>query len=165
MPKLRHFDDEGTARFVTFNCYRNLPALDNCRAKEIVVKYIDNAREKHHFKLLGYVIMPNHVHLVVHPPAEMKLGLVIGEIKSRVARQWFGETMIASSAEKRVFWQRRCYDHNCRTLSSAIEKINYCHANPVNKGLVKEMGEWIWSSYSWYQGERSVPLRVDAVEM
>ncbi len=165
MPKLRHLDNEGTARFVTFNCYRNLPALDNTRAKEILVEHLKQARNKHQFKILGYVIMPNHAHLVLHPPEGMKLGLVIGEIKSRSARQWFSETNVPATAGSRVFWERRCYDHNCRTNASVVEKINYCHANPVRQGLVKEMGDWSWSSYNWYQGKRAVPLEIDSVEL
>lgn len=150
---------------MTFSCYRNLSSLNDRRAKEIVVEYLNFARDKHHFKIFGYVIMPNHIHLVMYPPEGMQLGLVIGEIKSRSARRWFGESAVASSAGRRVFWQRRCYDHNCRSMSTVIEKINYCHTDPVRRGLVNEPGDWFWSSHNWYQGERTVPLEVDSIEL
>ncbi|MCK4605982.1 MAG: transposase, partial [candidate division Zixibacteria bacterium] len=91
MTRLRHYDSLGTARFVTFSCYRQLPALQSDRAKEIFIEQLDAARTKHGFKLLGYVVMPEHVHLVLHPPDGMKLGLVIREIKSRTARKYFAE--------------------------------------------------------------------------
>ncbi len=164
MPNLRHYDNEGTARLVTFNCYRNLPSLNNNRAREIVVEHLNRARTKHKFKILAYVIMPNHVHLVLHPTEVMKLGMVIGEIKSRTARQWFAESKVASNSGKRVFWQSRCYDHNCRSKAAVIEKINYCHTNPVRSGLVKDQGDWNWSSYNWYQGKQPVPLIMDGEE-
>ena len=165
MTKLRHFDDLGTARFVTFSCYRRLPCLADFRAKEILAQQLDQARHKHGFKILGYVFMPDHIHLVLHPPEGMRLGLVIREIKSRSARQFFAESPVGPSGVTRVFWQRRCYDHNCRTPETVREKINYCHNNPVKLGLVSDPSEWMWSSYNWYQGVLDIPLEVDGIEM
>jgi putative transposase len=162
MTKLRHYDDWGTARFVTFSCYRRLPVLRDDRAKEILVKYLHVVREKHQFKLFGYVIMPEHVHLVIYPPEGMKLGLVIREIKSRSTKEYFAESEVAPAGAQRVFWQRRCYDHNCRTPEATLEKIRYCHHNPVQRSLVSDPGKWKWSSYNWYQGEKNVPLKMDS---
>jgi putative transposase len=165
MTRLRHYDDEGTDRFVTFSCYRRLAGFSDDRPKEILVHYLDIARNKHGFKIHGYVIMPEHVHLVLYPPEGMKLGLVIREIKSLSARQFFSELPVGQPDETRVFWERRCYDHNCRTRESVIEKINYCHMNPVKRGLVRDPGAWIWSSYNWYDGVSEVPLRIDSVTL
>ncbi|UCG61305.1 MAG: transposase [Candidatus Zixiibacteriota bacterium] len=160
MPKLRHYDDLGTARFVTICCYRMEKYLVELPALELMVKHIDAAREQDRFKLAGYVIMPEHVHLVLIPPDGMKLGYVIGEMKSRMAREYFSSDMDGRKGEN-VFWQKRCYDHNCRSVASVREKINYCHNNPVRRGLVSVPGEYEWSSYNWYQGIEDVPLRID----
>ncbi|RJP77283.1 MAG: transposase [Candidatus Zixiibacteriota bacterium] len=160
MPILRHYDDMGTVRFVTFSCYRRLPDLNHPSAKPILIEEIANARNKHGFLLFGYVLMPEHVHLVLLPPARMKLGSVIGEIKSHSARRFFSSTGSRPDTVN-VFWQKRCYDHNCRNLESVWEKINYCHNNPVKRGLVCNPSEWQWSSYNWYRGERDVPLIMD----
>ena len=165
MPKLRHYDNEGTARFVTFCCYRNLPFLDSEVAKRLLLEELNRTRRKHGFKLLAYVIMPEHVHLVLHPPDGMPLGLVVREMKSRSARRWFAEEMSGRQGDKRVFWQKRCYDHNCRTPEATLEKIRYCHANPVRRGLVAEPGEYYWSSYNCYLGVKDVALEVDRFEM
>ncbi|MCP4569932.1 MAG: transposase [FCB group bacterium] len=163
MPKLKHFDHLGTARFVTFNCYRNGQYLLHPTARELLIKNINSARTKHEFKLWGYVIMPEHVHLLMMPPDDMKLGLVIREIKSKMAREYFALTM-SDVKGKKVFWQRRCFDHNCRTPETVREIIEYCHNNPVRRGLVKEPGDYRWSSYNWYQGNRDVPLPMDDFE-
>ena len=163
MPKLRHYDDLGTARFVTFCCYRLGEYLSDSRALELLIKYINEGRTKHGFHLLGYVIMPEHVHLVLLPPDGMKLGLVIREIKSRMAREYFALTANRTLGT-RVFWQKRCYDHNCRSADTVREKIIYCHNNPVKRGLAREPGGYRWSSYNWYQGKRDVPLAMDEVE-
>jgi putative transposase len=162
MTNLRHYDNDGAARFVTFSCYRHLPSLKGEWTRRLVLKHLDAARDKHRFHLLGYVIMPDHVHFVLHPPESMKLGLVIREIKSRSAREYFARTMGPRvGGARRVFWNRRCYDHNCRTSETTLEKINYCHANPVRRGLVESPGQWVYSSYNWYQGETDVPIRID----
>jgi len=108
--------------------------------------------------------MPEHVHLVLLPPDGVKLGLVIREIKSKMAREYFAA--LASDAHgQHIFWQKRCYDHNCRTVDTVREKIVYCHNNPVRRGLVDHSGEYTWSSYTWYQGEQNVPLAMDEFEL
>ena len=163
MTKLKHYDDLGTVRFVTFSCYRRLPSLNHPGAKEIFIEELGRARAKHGFRILGYVLMPEHVHLVMFPLDGMKLGLVIGEVKSRSARRYFATAHIGSPGTRQVFWQRRCYDHNCRTPQTVGEKIEYCHNNPVKRGLVSEPSEWKYSSYNWYQGRRDVPLMMDAI--
>jgi len=165
MPKLRHLDNEGTTRFITFNCYCNLPGLATDLAKYLFLEELASARHKHGFSLLAYVILPEHVHLVLLPPDGMKLGLVVGEMKSRTARRYFAHERRKRIGEKRVFWQKRCYDHNCRTPETTIEKIRYCHNNPVRQGLVAEPGEWVWSSYNCYHGIENVPLVIDKYEM
>jgi len=165
MPKLKHYDSDHTVRFITFSCYRRQPYLNPLPAKEILVEQIDLAREKHAFKLLGYVIMPEHVHLVIYPMADTRVGYLIGEIKSHTAWNYFASVNNFPPGFKRVFWEKRCYDHNCRNVLSVREKINYCHNNPVKRGLVDTPDKWPWSSYDWYQGKRHVPLFIDEYKM
>ena len=169
MTKPRHYENTGTARFVTFSCFRHLPALQEVHTKSLFIEHLHAARKKHNFLLLGYVVMPDHVHLVLHPPDEMKAGLVIREIKSKCAREYLASQFQLlprnDLGAKHVFWNRRCYDHNCRTAEETLEKINYCHMNPVRAGLVEEPGEWVWSSYNWYQGRQDVPIRVDTFQI
>jgi len=132
-------------------------------------------REKHNIKILGYVLMPEHVHLVLHPPEGLRLGVVVGQLKAYSARAvlaaWSKQGISVPQQlvienggfRKHALWQRRCYDHNCRTVEKVREKINYCHNNPVSRGLVSEPGEWPWSSYRWYAGRRDVPLIIDSI--
>jgi putative transposase len=165
MTRLRHYDQSGLARFVTFSTYRRIRALEDDQLKQIVVDELKSLRTKHGIKIHGYVLMPDHVHLVLHPPDGQELGRKIGELKSLAARRYFAGQGLWPDAETRILWQRRCYDHNCRNTDSVIEKINYCHNNPVNKGLVTDPGEWRWSSFNWYQGREDCPLEIDSVEL
>ena len=173
MPKLRHFDHLNTARFVTFSCYHRLQLLN---APPVITAFLDTLqliRETHRIGLLGYVVMPEHVHLVLHPPDSLKLGPLVGALKSKSGGRIVAQSLVMFPEEcrirkngvtRRVFWQARCYDHNCRSRETVVEKINYCHNNPVVRGLVREPGEWRWSSFNWYAGRDDVPITMDRLE-
>jgi len=175
MVRLRHYDGLNTARFITVTCHRRLHLLRQNADIEIVLNEIDAARIKFGFLIFAYVIMPNHFHLVLYPRKPIKLGSAIGEIKSRSARtilaRWressehdLGELQVVRNGESRlVFWQQRCYDHNCRTIESMREKIDYCHKNPVRAELVAEPGDWPWSSFRHYYGGEDVPIVVNDI--
>jgi putative transposase len=171
MTGLRHYDNLGTARFLTFSCFRKRPVFSSDAACSVFLRRLSELRSCSRVKILGYVVMPDHVHLVLYPPDGLRLGLAIGQVKSLAAREIlaFGGPPLAvgraSSAEIHKIWERRCYDHNCRTPETVREKIAYCHNNPVRRGLVSEPGEWEYSSFRWYAGEREVPLGIDAVEL
>ena len=107
----------------------------------------------------------------------LKLGRVIGRLKSQLARRMppllhgghgrrVDRLRVTRGGEDRlVFWQIRCYDHNCRSFETAKEKIDYCHRNPVKRGLVSEPGEWRWSSYNWYAGNSDVLISMDESDL
>jgi len=164
MTNLRHYDGLGAARFITFSCHRRLKLLTDPFAADAVASRLLAARAKFGFDLLAYVIMPNHVHLVINPRDGTKAGAVIGHVKftsaHRILSKWkathhplLPALRVERDGELRLaFWQRRCYDHNCRTEASVMEKIEYCHNNPVKWGLVDDPSAWKWSSFQWYCG-------------
>jgi putative transposase len=176
MTLLQHFDSLSTARFITFTTYRRIRLLELEPAMGLVAKHISFLREKEHIKVHGYVIMPEHVHLVVTPPNELELGLEIGKMKARSAHEilsiWRAHGLPIPKrlnlnheyTGESAFWQRRCYDHNCRTPQVVREKINYCHMNPVKQKLASSPEEWIYSSYNWYIGKTDVPVQIDPIE-
>ncbi len=116
--------------------------------------------------------MPEHVHLVLWPIGPVQLGILIGQMKGRAGHRiidaWeeaVPEVLAVPARAGRQFqvFQRRCYDHNCRSNETVKEKIDYCHRNPVTRGLVQSPEEWEWSSYNWYSGRHDVPLAMDEV--
>ncbi len=177
MVKLRHFDKFETARFVTFSCYHRYRLFYGDYIYELFLRHLEQFRQRYDIQLLGYVVMPHHVHLVLNPKYEIALGRAIGFLKARFAyeiiQQWKGRGLrtlnwlrtMRDGKEIINFWQKRCYDHNCRTLATVREKINYCHMNPVRAGLVSDPDEWRWSSYRWYQGIRDSIVIVDEVDL
>ena len=87
MPRLRHFDDFGTARAVNFSCYHRHRLLTDEPAIRIFLNECDAMRKHYDIAIVGYVIMPSHVHLVLVPRDHVNLGHAIGELKSRSARR------------------------------------------------------------------------------
>jgi putative transposase len=65
---LRRYYGSGDLRFITFSCYRRLPFLGTRRARDRFVRILDEVRSRHGFRLIGYVVMPEHVHLLVSEP-------------------------------------------------------------------------------------------------
>jgi len=176
MTQLRHFDHLNTARFVTFSCFHRFRLLTSPAVIQVFLEELDGVRNRLGLKLYGYVVMPEHVHLVLWPPDPVKLGVVIGQLKSLSARRMLpllktqrGMALdlleVKRNSEGRlVFWQIRCYDHNCRTPEIVREKIEYCHKNPVVRGLVNDPAAWRWSSYNWYVGCTEVPISMDELD-
>lgn len=170
MVKLRRYDHLGTARFVTFPTYYRKRLLLEDPACQALAFELSRLRTEAQVKLLGYVFMPEHVHLVLLPPDGAPLGKLIGQLKARSAQKIAKVAKIKlclasgeSPTSVRV-WQARCYDHNCRTQMATREKIEYCHKNPVTRGLVTDASQWRWSSHNWYQGEHDVPIEIDGFD-
>jgi putative transposase len=177
MTRLRHFDGLGTVRFVTISCLNRMRLLGNDDTVPIVLGQLNVSRQKHQYRILAYVVMPNHMHLVLWPRDRMHLGRVMGEFKALTTREilsmWKKDGnpdvshLIVNRGGKthKTLWIPRCFDHNCRSIETVREKINYCHSNPVKAGLVGSPGEWRWSSYGWYRGDKRGLVPVDIVEL
>jgi putative transposase len=130
---------------------------------------IVRVRLTHAFGLVGYVIMPNHVHLLLSEPAVGTISTVLQMLKQRVSRQirCTGRQLSAEGsqliADLPGFWQPRFYDFNVYSREKKNEKLHYMHANPVIRGLVKNPRDWLWSSFSFCANGEQGPISVDAV--
>jgi len=128
-----------------------------------MVESIAAARQRHRFRLTGWVLMPEHVHLLLRPDAETPaLGPVLKDLKSsvanRVLRRWRALNAavlprILDGQGKPHFWQAGGgYDRLIESDDEYDEKLAYIHRNPVKRGLVATDRAWRWSSAQWYDG-------------
>ena len=67
---LKRFYGRRDMHFVTFNCYRHQPYLGRARARNRFVRVLQEVRVRNAFALLGYVVMPKHVHLLKWHPRD-----------------------------------------------------------------------------------------------
>jgi REP element-mobilizing transposase RayT len=117
--------------------------------------------------------MPEHLHLLLLPPDAWQLGIEIGKLKSRIASRLIVEQpdslasfldqleIVKDYRRRLAVWTPRRFDRNLRHEDAVRTRIDYCHANPVKRGLVTDPGDWVWSSYRWYEGMKDVPLEMD----
>jgi putative transposase len=156
----RHYGKEDL-HFITFSCYRRLPLLKTARARDLFVQELGKVRDEMGFRLVGYVVMPEHVHLLIGEPKQGTLSSVLHKLKLRVSRKMRKQRRHRTAAQlrlpfkeeggaSRAFWQARFYDFNVYSRGKMKEKLHYMHANPVIRGLVKHPREWPWSSWSSY---------------
>jgi len=139
---LKRYQDSGGLHFITFSCYRRQPLLRTPGAPEMFEQALEQARIKYGFFVFGYVVMPEHVHLLVGEPERDTLATAIKAMKQSVARRQ------VKAGEH--FWQARYYDFNVGTPQKRVEKLKYIHRNPVHRGLVARPEDWLWSSYRHY---------------
>ncbi|ACO33629.1 MULTISPECIES: transposase [Acidobacterium] len=141
MPKaLVRYQNTGDLHFVTFSCHGRKPYLDHASARELFEHSLEAMRQRYDFLLLGYVVMPEHVHLLVSEPREAMLAKALQAVKLSVAVQ----------RRERPFWQARYYDFNVYSPAKRVEKLRYMHRNPVKRGLVAQPEQWSWSSFRHY---------------
>jgi putative transposase len=146
---LKRFQQTGDLHFITFSCYRRLPLLGEPEHRDLLEWAVEQARVRYGFYLCGYVVMPEHVHLLVSEPEGKPLATAVQAIKQSVSRRLIGG--------RAHFWLERYYDFNVFSESKRKEKLAYMHHNPVARGLCAEPGEWQWSSFRHYAtGERGV---------
>ena len=176
MPKgLKRYYGRGHLHFLTFSCYRRLPLLGTARARNAFVAALVKIRERYKFLLVGYVVMPEHVHLLISEPAKSTPSVVLKVLKQRVSRDLRRQKRRVPMGQMRLafregeaglprFWQPRFYDFNVYSAKKTREKLEYMHANPVKRGLVRNPGGWIWSSFlSYEKGEGGLAL-IDFIE-
>ncbi len=89
--------------------------------------------------MAGYVVMPDHVHLLIGEPTNGTLSMVLQALKQRVSRDLRKGSL---DGELKRFWQARFYDFNVHSAGKRREKLDYMHANPVKRELVKNPAEW-----------------------
>jgi putative transposase len=113
---------------------------------------LEQTRRRCQICVFGYVVMPEHVHLLLSEPEGGMLPRAVQMLKCKVSLQ-------ARKEGKRVagdmpFWQTRYYDHNVRSSEGFVTQLRYIHRNPVKRGLCTAAEEWPWSSFrAWALGD------------
>ncbi len=164
---LKRYYGKGHLHFITFSCYRRLPFLNKVHARDIFIQELGRVRDEMGFRLIGYVVMPEHVHLLMSEPKHGTPSTVLQKLKLRVSRKLrrprAGQLPLPLDGGKlpRAFWQARFYDFNVYTTGKQNEKLHYMHANPVIRGLVKHPKDWPWSSWSFYMKDEPGLVRID----
>jgi putative transposase len=99
------------------------------------------ARTSEWLRLLSFCVMPDHCHLLFVVLHKKSLSDVVGSISKFTSMR-----MARNDGLKRTVWQEGFFDHRCRDVDDAIERIDYIESNPVRAGLVDRPEMWAYSS-------------------
>ena len=159
--RLKRDDASGDARFLTFSCFRRQPFLSKDRSRRWFLDALQRSRATHGFALWAYVIMPEHVHLLIWPgrtPAAVPdiLYTMSKSVTNRALAylRAHAPDFLRHMEDRQPnglvalrFWQRGGgYDENIWRDAKLWEKIDYIHANPGRRGLCETPEDWPWSS-------------------
>ncbi len=162
--KLRRWETHLQPRFVTFSCFRRVPLLAQPVVRDRFVALLVTARERHGFRLIAWVVMPEHVHVIIVPTSGLGTGSKMPAILTGVKKPFAQEMLatwrtaghpclleIKTSDGRERFWQAGGgFDRNVRDDAELARAIDYIHRNPVERGLVEHPTDWAWSSARRY---------------
>ena len=122
---LRRYQQTGGLHFLIFSCYRRMQLLDPA-TRGLFERALEAARRGYCLRVIGYLVMPEHVHLLVTEPGKETLAVAVGAMKHSV----FPPT----SKTRAYFWQPRYYDFNVWSEKKRSGKLRYIYRNPVTRG-------------------------------
>ena len=156
--------------FITCSCYRRWPLLHSARSRDRLLSILEQTRQRYRFVVVGYVVMPEHIHLLITEPEVATPSTVMQVLKQRSARALLPKRrrtdahqrcLFGDAPMRMPFWQARFYDFNVWTTKKRVEKLRYMHRNPVKRGLVSSPEQWRWSSYRSYLLNEMGAVRVN----
>jgi putative transposase len=139
---LKRFQRAEALHFITFSCFHRLPFLEAPGPKETVEAVLEQARARHQARVSAYVLMPEHVHMLINEPPTILVAQFLKALKQIASRKLRGD--------HGRFWQDRYFDANVHGESARSEVIRYIHRNPVKRGVVASPEQYRWSSFNHY---------------
>ncbi len=162
---VRHFHEIGHLHELTFSCYQRMPLLTNDTWREKLARCVDAAGTETAMALVGFVFMPEHVHLLVYPTAPNPLiAHYLARIKQPFSKQI--KDVLAGQDSRLLpkltvlerpgktcfrFWQEGPgFDRNLFSPEAIESSLEYLHNNPVKRGMCRLAVDWKWSSARYY---------------
>jgi putative transposase len=171
MTNLSRCYGSGYLHFITTSCYQRLPVLGTAASRELFLQVLEEVRKRYRFVIVGYVAMPEHVHLLLSEPERDDLSMVMQVLKQGFARRLLCQLRRSRDRapgglsklilNEQHVWQRRFYDFELWSAEKRQEKLHYMHQNPVRRGLVREPEQWPWSSAGDYLLGEAGPVLVN----
>ena len=175
--KLFKSSEPNTFHYVTLVTYNRVPVFQNDHACEIFVNTLREVRDRFPYKLIGYVIMPDHAHAIVNN-ASGTISDWLRRVRGNSARyilDWLREDRHLLSLKKLALNppQKRQHTHAVWQKDPSVidlwspkfvrQKLNYVHLNPVRAGLCQHPADWKWSSCRAYLSHKAgeVPIEID----
>jgi REP element-mobilizing transposase RayT len=136
MLKKREFID-GSFYHVTSRTNGKIRVFGNNLGRKIMLITLQDAKDKYHFRLTNFCIMPTHIHLLIKPKTAANLSAIMHWIKLMSAKRW---NFIHGSIDH--VWGSRYFSRAVKNEQEYEHIMNYIDQNPVNAGLAASPEEW-----------------------
>jgi putative transposase len=148
-------NEPGHLHFLTFSTYHRKPYLRDDRINELIATRINEASKSDQFIVLAYVLMPDHVHLLIRPMNDIyDISKILKAIKQGPSYKAHQCGLIETQ-----LWERGGgYDRNVTNIETRTKVIDYIHHNPVKRGLVSNSWDYRWSSANWYFNQEACDI-------
>lgn len=158
----RTYNTPGEAHFLTFSTFKRMSLLSDLDLAEIVARNIFSTSQDMNFDVWGYVIMPNHCHILCICREELySISEYLANVKRQSAKECFGfrsnlrhactSTRRGRKDEYRFWMPGGGFDKNLVDSRSILGALEYLHQNPVKKGLCESALDWRFSSAGFYE--------------
>jgi putative transposase len=171
---LHRYYGAGYLHYITTSCYQRRPLLDTPQNRDLFLEVLERVRRRYRFVVVGYVVMPEHVHLLFSEPERGDPSVVMSVLKQSLARRLLQRlravadprpsSLWATPLTVGRIWQHRFYDFVVSTEKKRVEKLRYMHRNPIVRGLVLSPEQWNWSSYRHYATGEPGPVLVNEAQ-
>jgi len=153
------YNERGHAHALTFSCCDRLPLLANDEACRLFLEALAAARKGHHFDMWAYVLMPEHVHLLIWPrEPDYSISTILHAIKRPMSYRAKAQGLYRGVS----FWlPGGGFDRNIDNARAIYEEIDYMHANPVRRGLCERPTDWKYSSARFWAGMTDAVVEMD----
>jgi putative transposase len=157
----KRLEADNVTRFLTFSCHRKLPLLGSAAIRDHFMSHLRLALNRHRVQPIAWVVMPDHVHLIVLPKHGDAVTSFLISLKRPFAQSVLTRwrkidarvlTRIARPDSSHRYWQTGGGYDRLLFGNELFEKIRYCHANPIRRGLCQTSTDWAWSSARQYAG-------------
>lgn len=164
------FNFPGAIHFLTFNTFQRYPYFKDEKCCELFLENLDGWRDKFKFRIYGYSILPEHVHLLLQPwvapnsfgsesctPNEFGatrqgISYIVKMIKGVSAREINLYLKLSGN-----LWQPGFYDYNIYSFNKFNQKLEYIHKNPFKHGLTNDIAGYKYCSWRNYEmGDHSI---------
>jgi len=148
---LKRYHETEALHFITWSCCDRQPLLGTSEKRDLLLRVLEQMRNRYRFGVVGFVVMPEHVNLLMSEPLVGNASTVIGAVKLGFTRRVMTENPHFEQRRPEVrhptdlgrhFWMKRYYDFNVYSDAKIGEKLHYMHENPVVRGLVQRPEQW-----------------------
>jgi putative transposase len=142
----RRYYIPGGAVFITQVVLYREPIFRGPKMVLLLREVLHNVQGLHPFTMLGYVFLPDHLHLLIQPGGESNFSEIMHSFKPNFTKE-YKKVLGLSPSQSMKFWQKRFWDHVIRDDRDLENHLHYIHFNPVKHGYTTDPRDWKESSY------------------